>query len=450
MISFGRLMYTAAQALRRSRSLELLGQIRDAPHASPEAAQAEQMRLLRDLLAHAQRNVPFYREQFAALGMDAADVRTLDDFARLPVLTKAILRERGEELVREDARLETLSPHHSGGSTGVPLTFWRDRAAMEWSDAGTLRNMERAGWRPGDMVAFFWGWNDRLARMPSWEFELRQRMRRMYQLDPFQSGPEEMDMWVRKWRSIRPRFALGYASTLARFAQHVEATGARVAPVSGVFTTAETLHPGQRADIERVFGARAFDLYGSSEVQNIASECAEGGMHVNSDFAVVEAGAPDLPGGPRPLIVTSLRSYAMPFIRYRNEDCGELDGGACPCGSGFPLMKLRIARVSDSFVLPGGRVVHGEYFTHLMYGTRGIDTFQFHQTAPDEITLRIVPRRGLERERAEAVRGAVERVLALAPGKLRVKVDEVDTIPLSAAGKHRFTRSDVAASVAVR
>jgi len=45
----------------------------------------------------------------------------------------------------------------------------------------------------------------------------------------------------------------------------------------------------------------------------------------------------------------------MPFIRYRNEDCGELMDGVCDCGSHFPLMQLRISRVSDNFTLPGGK-----------------------------------------------------------------------------------------------
>jgi hypothetical protein len=43
-------------------------------------------------------------------------------------------------------------------------------------------------------------------------------------------------------------------------------------------------------------------------------------------------------------------------------------------------------------------------------------------------------------------REAAARVRALAPGEVEVEVREVAVIPLSAAGKHRFTRSDVAAA----
>jgi len=62
-------------------------------------------------------------------------------------------------------------------------------------------------------------------------------------------------------------------------------------------------------------------------------------------------------------------------------------------------MQLRISRVSDNFTLPGGKVVHGEFFTHLMYGSEGISMFQFHQTSIDSITLWIVLDQGRERPR---------------------------------------------------
>lgn len=442
MMSPGALVHRAADVLRRSRSGRILREIEPNLRLDPAQARVLQLDRLQRLLAHAESRVPYYREVFSDLGITSRDIRSLEDFARLPVLTKEIVRERQRDLVRDDFPLESLSAHHSGGSTGVPLSFYRDREYMDASAAGTLRNLQLSGWRPGEMVAFFWGWSERLNRMSRWEFELRQWLRRMYQFDPFQSGPAEMDGWIRRWRTLRPSVALGYASTIARFAEHVEGTRQSVSPLKGVFTTAEKLYPQQREIISRVFGCPVFDCYGSSEVQNIATECRLGRMHVNADYVVLETD--ESPSdGPAPLLVTSLWNYAMPFIRYRNEDCGMLVDGTCECGNGFPLMDLQVSRSSDNFLLPGGRVVHGEFFTHLMYGSEGIASFQFHQTAEEEIVLYVMAGPGSDKGRARAVRGAVEQVEALAPGRLRVEVREVQSIPLSSAGKHRFTRSDV-------
>lgn len=438
-MSLGRLLFRTTQRLRGSSALDRLAAIEGAPFLPAEEVRARQFDALKAILIHAQTHVPWYRKQFAAHGVDATAVRELDDLARFPILTKDDIRAHASEMMDERLRSGDLLPHHSGGSTGVPLTFYRDRDYLDASDAGTWRNLQQCGWRPGDMIAHIWGWNDRLTAMPRWEFELRQWMRRSYQFDPFQSGPAEFPAWASAWNRIRPVVALGYASTLARFAEWVIATGTRIHPVRGSFTTAETLLGPQRESISRAFGGRVFDLYGSSEIQNIAAECPAGQMHINADYAVVETESDGAEASP--LVLTSLQARGMPFIRYRNEDQGRLSRGHCTCGNHFPLMSLAIARVSDNFVFPGGRVVHGEYFSHLMYGTTGVETFQFHQVALDQVVIRIVGGPGAAS--SAEVRKVADQVAALAPGRLTVVVEQVDAIALSAAGKHRFTRSDV-------
>lgn len=441
-MSLGSLVFRSTMRLRGSRSLERFAAIRQAPFQTPEEIAARQLAALQEIVSHAAAHVPYYRRRFKEAGVTPSDLRSLADLQRFPILTKEDIRDHATEMTDERVNPRELLPHHSGGSTGVPLTFYRDRDYLDASDAGTFRNLAQAGWRPGDMVAFIWGWNDRLNRMRPWEFELRQWLRRSYQFDPFQAGEDAFGRWARTWNRIRPVVALGYASTLARFADWVSRTGTSIRPVRGAFTTAEKLLPPQRAAIERAFGGRVFDLYGSSEVQNIAAECPRGRMHVNADYVVLEVDASA--EGPQPLLLTSLQARGMPFIRYRNEDQGRLLPGRCDCGNGFPLMALEIARISDNFVLPGGRVIHGEYFTHLMYGTSGIETFQFHQLTPDEIVVRVVGRPGILD--SDDLRRVVAQVENLLPGQLRVRAEQVATIQLSTAGKHRFTRSDVLAS----
>ena len=443
----GRFLFQVTQRLRRSGTLKILQAIRSEPDQPREQILEHQFLRLSRLLGTAEAHVPYYREMFSSLGIHSRDIRNLDDFAALPVLTKDIIRERQDDLLREDVAKKELIVGNSGGSTGVPLRFYRSQATLDACDAGTFRNCLQAGWKPGDMVAFIWGFNQQLWEMPPWEFELRQRLRRMYQFDPFHSSAEQMDRWLAKWKQIRPRVVIGYASAVARFAEHIEGTGKKVDPLLGAFTTAEKLYPAQGETISRVFGCKVYDMYGSSEVNNIACTCSRGRMHISADCVVLEADREQaLPGLPAPFIVTSLWNEVMPFIRYRNEDCGELQEGFCDCGNQFPLMKLNISRVSDNFTLPNGEVVHGEFFTHLMYGSKGIARFQFHQTALDSITLWIVPNSEAAAAREETIRSVVEQVKELdATRTLKIQVQETEAIPLSRNGKHRFTISDVRA-----
>jgi phenylacetate-coenzyme A ligase PaaK-like adenylate-forming protein len=440
---WGRALLSLTCKLRGTDILGKLREIEDAPFRSREEIRNKQFQDVCALLAHAEARVPYYRDLFRALGITSRDIRTWDDFFELPILTKDIIRQNQRELIREDVALESLSPHFSGGSTGVPLKFFRSREYMVASDAGTYRNLQQCGWRPGEMVAFFWGGNDKLYNMSRLQFELRQLARRQYQFDPFLSGEQDMAKWARTFARIRPRVILGYASTIARFASFLERSGKKLRGIKGVFTTAEKTYREQREIIERAFECKVFDCYGSSEVQNIAAECPQGKMHINADFVVVEEDKVD-GDGPRPFLLTSLQNYSMPFIRYRNEDCGYLSSESCTCANHFPLMRLEIARTSDNFVFPNGRVVHGEFFTHLMYGSDGILNFQFHQTATDQIVLSIVPGPKEAHSREEKVRDSIRQIQALSPGHpIHVEVRYVELIPLSSAGKHRFTRSDV-------
>jgi phenylacetate-CoA ligase len=451
---FGRALLALTCRLRGVETLRVLKEIEGAPFHSPDEVREAQFRDLCALLAHAEARVPYYRNLFRRLGVSSQDVRNWDDFAQLPILTKDIIRENQRDLIREDVPLEKLQPHFSGGSTGVPLKFFRSSDYMEASDAGTYRNLEQCGWRPGEMIAFFWGGNDKLYAMSRVEFELRQFMRRTYQFDPFYSGEAEMADWAKRFGRVRPRVILGYASTIARFAAFLDRQHKTIGGIKGVFTTAEKLYQPQREVLERVFGCKVFDCYGSSEVQNIAAECPQGKMHINADFVVLEEDKDEnkaLANAPRPFLLTSLRNWSMPFIRYRNEDGGYLSQETCSCGNHFPLMRLEIARTSDNFIFPDGRVVHGEFFTHLMYGSDGIVTFQFHQTAPDKIILSIVPGPGDSNNKAreDKIRDSIRQIQAICPGHtIEVEVCEVAAIPLSSAGKYRFTRSDVGSNAA--
>jgi phenylacetate-CoA ligase len=289
------------------------------------------------------------------------------------------------------------------------------------------------------MIAFFWGFNDRLEAMSRFEFEARQYLRRSYQFDPFRQSDEDFARWLVTLRRLRPSIVYGYASSIGLFAEWALRTGQRVPRVKGLFCTAEKLLPRQREAMERAFGATAYDVYGSSEVRNIACECSRGTFHLNADFVYAEVEDPTREGA-QPFLLTGLIDRSMPFIRYRNEDCGTLGAETCACGSGFPALKLDIARQSDAFRFANGRVVHGEFFTHLFYGVESVRMFQFRQEALDRLVVLAVPEpsvAGLDAALAN-IRAQVE---ALAPGQLTCDVQVVSEIPLSSAGKHRFTVS---------
>jgi phenylacetate-CoA ligase len=99
-----------------------------------------------------------------------------------------------------------------------------------------------------------------------------------------------------------------------------------------------------------------------------------------------------------------------------------------------------VGRTSDNFLLADGRVVHGEYFTHLFYGRDGVEQFQFEQHTPLRYTLRIVP---AQRYRSEIARQLEREVRQMIGEQAELSIEVREEIPKTASGKYRFTISHV-------
>ena len=269
-------------------------------------------------------------------------------------------------------------------------------------------------------------------------------LRRVF-VDAFALTPAKLDWIIDKAREFRPRFIYGYVSSVAAIARHLLERQVKLAGVAAVMTTAERLLPEHRALLAEAFGCPLFDQYGCREVRSIASQCAHGSMHMETDLNVVEF-IPDpglLPQAPQRVVVTPLESYGLPLLRYVNDDLG-IAAGPCDCLLPFPTMKLEFGRLSDNFLLPSGRLVHAQYFVTLVFGTSGIRQFQFRQTAPDHFLFKVVWEHPAA---AEKTRPLLRYMIAGAEAYLgegcKIELQEVEQIPLTASGKYRYVISDI-------
>ena len=107
--SVGRALLAMTCRMRGADILGTLKRIQRAPFRSPDEIRDGQLRDVRALLAHAETLVPYYRTLFRNLGVRSQEIRDWDDFARLPILTKDIIREEERNLIREDVPVETIA-----------------------------------------------------------------------------------------------------------------------------------------------------------------------------------------------------------------------------------------------------------------------------------------------------------------------------------------------------
>ena len=103
--AFRRVLFPAYDSgLRRRRTLAYLDAYRRDQWLAPERIAALQWQRLQRLLEHCYREVPYYRRRWRELGVAPGDIRNLDDYARLPILTKAEIREHFDELKADSWR----------------------------------------------------------------------------------------------------------------------------------------------------------------------------------------------------------------------------------------------------------------------------------------------------------------------------------------------------------
>lgn len=394
----------------------------------PEAVRRQQTERLRELLQHARKNVPHWRELFRARGFEPAALRGPEDLAALPVLTKADVRAAGARLLAEGVPSSQLRERRTGGSTGEPLRFYVTRAEFEEEMGMALRSDALVGVLPGDPCAKIWGYG-RPQRLGNLIAPLTGRL----YLDAYRTAEADLDQWVRQLRRLRPRMIYGYARALHELARHVRRRGTGIPGLQVVGSTAEKLLPEHRATIESALGVRVIDMYGAHEVPRIASECLQGRMHLSPDAAVVEF-EPTERGGSR-ILLTSLTHRAMPLIRYAVGDLGEPDPRPCGCGLPFPCMSLDVGKEHNVLLLPGGRPLHTGFFFKPLYHLDAIDQLQIRHEQPDRIAVAFVPVPG----QGEAALAAVERALSLMRrelgGGIHLEARPVSALETTPSGK---------------
>lgn len=410
--------------------------------APPGEVAREQEKRLRELLRIAV-SAPYWKTVIEQSGIEP-DRFTLSDLRRLPFLTKDLLREHESEMRVPTARGSYAN--YSGGSTGVPIRFYQDFDYKVHMSVSTRLCNEMAGTFPGVRMAKLWGAPQDKRQIESAWGRARLWLLNHRYLDSFDMGPERMGRYHLELEDFQPDVIQAYASSIHLLALHLRRHGIRPTyPRVAIISAAERLTSRMREEIEAVFPVRVFNRYGSREVSAMAAECdRHAGLHVTWAGHIVETIDPatlePVRGRPGELVITVLHNHAMPFLRYRIGDVGQIEDSPCACGRTSPRLLDVLGRTSDNFLMPDGRIVHGEYFTHLFYGRPEVRQFQFIQNSVEDYELHLVPGTGYG---GESGAGLEEEIRSLIGHSARLRIVIREEIPKTASGKYRFTISRV-------
>jgi len=400
-----------------------------------------QTRNLRVLLAHAYETVPYYRRVFREKGLTPSDIKNVDGLVKLPVLTKEDVQRNSGDLISRGFPKSRLISYKSGG-TGDQIRFYVTKQQVSWEVAAEFRAYGWAGYRFGDRCSMFWGSPIDLAKHSSLIKQLATRLERILLLNTFVISDEVLVNCARILKRFDPEIVRGYASSVYLMAKFMLEEKIDYIRPRAVITSAETLFDPMRRTIEEAFGCPVFDYYGSREVGAIAGECEEhNGYHITAENVVLEfvKEGEHVTAGERGLIlVTSLRNFGMPFIRYKIGDVGIPSDENCNCGRGLPLMSSIEGRMSDFMAVydPNlGRVVPvGPVYPIMLYALMSIPlkNVRIIQESLKKVIVKAVKDKGYSPKHTDLIISNLQRFLGT---DITVEIDFVDSLPPMPSGK---------------
>lgn len=402
-----------------------------------------QMEELKRLLQHAYDNVPYYWSLFHDVGFRPQDFKDFSGLKRIPFLTKKLVRENLHGLVARNVPNSELVEANTGGSTGEPMAFFRERSKTSPRErAFMFQQWERVGFKVGDRIADLRGPNPKEDKIFTFEPFLNSLI-----LSSFKLSQKTVREYVRTMNKYRPKFLHVYPSTGWLLANLMEQQDLRLDyQLKAVLCGSEKLFKSYRDLMQMVFECRIFSWYGHSEYAVLAGECENSDdYHVfpeygYTEFVKVDHKLNDIQEEVFEVVATGFNNYALPFIRYKTGDYAILKKGYCDrCFRQYPLIKEIVGREQDYVVTEDGRWIS---LTALIFGQH-LESFsktkkmQIEQKKIGEIIVKIVPSTTFTEKDETEIRQVMQRCVG---NGLNITFEYPDDIEPTRSGKHPFLK----------
>ena len=309
---------------------------------------------LKTVLISAYQHVSYYRELMQKENFNPIrDYRGPEDLAMLPITTKDVLKQRGiMAFVSEGANLSDCFSDTTSGSTGIPITVYRDPCARALQIAKWLRVLFVNGYSPHQRVMSL--------TSPSRLTEGRSIIQRFGILRrlavDYLCPPEEL---VDILLTYKPHVLYGNRSHLDLMALELDSRGMRPEGLRLLIGGAEVIQGSSRQLYQEHFGVELIETYGSVEMGTMAYETpSHHGLNLSEDLTYFEfldkEGNPVCSGVPGRVVVTDLAGTLMPFIRYDQGDIAVFENVDGTAGDTHRRIKQIIGREDDYAILPDG------------------------------------------------------------------------------------------------
>lgn len=384
---------TAARLLAPER-FRLLDLIRSQVSWGPAEIRTYQDRKVAELVRYCWQFVPFYRQHWAESIRSPDDVQSVKQLERLPILTKDLWRANIEDLATTDPSIRS-DPARTGGSTGRPTVFRMTKYDQELCWGQMYLAWQWAGFDPGKPFLVVGGESIGIGLGD------KRHMRDVVMNRWVTSGSNLTRQRAHELASSpifrKFHFVYGYPNAIRELGILLGEEKIHMPSLRGIVCTAEVMRPEVRADISAAFGGvPVHDQWGMNDGGLFAAEGPErDGLHVffhRGVLEVVDAKSRqiDTLNVSGRALGTCLTNPATPFVRYETgDDVHWRSFAPAPSGICWPRIGPVDGRTGDVIYLPSGRRIAMPGLTLVMRWLDGLRQYQFIQTGPDEVTVRL-------------------------------------------------------------
>jgi len=397
---------------QKSQALHsLLQQLYESQYWTPKQLALGQLQQLKKLVAYAILYSPFYKKQFSGVDVNQLDMQA---FAKLPLLTRLDLQAENEgiDCVQVPQLHGAINQTMTSGSTATPVSL---RGTALTTTIWNALNMREELWHRRDysQITASIRWNaDPIGLAPEgiktndWDFPVNQfyKTAASYYLNSSSDISAQLQ-WLQK---IQPAYLMTHPSNLRAMLDESRRLGLPISGLKQVRTVGENVSDDLREAVHSELGAKLVDFYSSQEVGYLALQCPETGhYHVQSESVLLEVlredGSVCDVGESGKIVVTSLRNYATPLIRYEIGDYGEL-GPPCSCGRSLPVLQRINGRTRNMLHLPSGSKSWPNFGFRKIMQVAELHQFQVIQHGLESIELKVVLDEKLKPEQEQKIK----------------------------------------------
>ena len=397
-----------------------------------------QLTKLQSLIEHCYTHVRYYHNLFDEIQFKPADLKSLDDLAKIPLLDKEMFRLHQPDFISNRKKPIFLIKGSTSGTTGRSLELMMDSDLIHAEFAFADRQYRWAGGSVQGKKAIFRGniiVPAEQTKPPFWRYDA---FSKHLEFSIYHISERNVSAYIDKLQSFDPELIYAYPSALFAISQILQSKGIRLSlpALKSIVTSSETVLKKFRTSMEHVFGVNIFDWYGLFERNIFIGTCEFGTYHVFPDYGVTEY----LPAGINEngekifeLVGTGFINKITPFIRYRTGDHVTLNENFhCPCGRSFPTIKAIVGRANDIIITPDGRKIG---MLEYAFEEPEILCGQIIQESLNCLMVLVVPGQGFSDRVKEKI---IRKIRVRIEPSMTIEFKCVQEIPRSANGKYRI------------